>query len=74
MINEFHGLTGLRFNAKGAPVVVLITGDTWLVNFDIPIVKNPYLDVESAAALVIIAVICFSGAYVSLRYLQRYVK
>lgn len=70
MVNEFHGLTDLEFNAKGAPPVY-ITGDTWLVNFDVDVTSNKWIVLEGGFALAAITLVCVSGAYTALECLKH---
>jgi hypothetical protein len=67
MINEFHGLSEIYFNptssSSGLSSSVVITGDTWLVNWGINPNTHPHLLTDSAAALV-----AFSVGFVCLTY------
>jgi hypothetical protein len=65
MVNEFHGLQGLQFNAKGAAEQIVISGDTWLVNFDVDVVNDSLIREKGAAALCVVVVVCLLGTFVS---------
>jgi hypothetical protein len=77
MINEFHGVRNINFNPQtqaGPSTAVVITGDTWLINWGIDILTDKGLLTKCAAALVAYIVILLVLAYVLLAFYQRYVK
>jgi hypothetical protein len=77
MINEFHGVRNINFNPQtqaGPSTAVVITGDTWLINWGINILNDKDLLMKCAAALVVYIVILLLLAYALLAYYQRYVK
>ena len=73
MVNEFEGLQNLQFNAKGA-APIYITGNTWLVNFDVNVLAHRHLVGDGVGALLAYGVGCFLATYVALAFVQKHVK
>ena len=70
MVNEFHGREGLQFNINSNGAIA-ITGDTWLVNFDVPADKNSHIVEDGVGALLVIAVACFAASVVVLGHRHK---